>query len=142
MTKSGGTTWHGDGYFYLKNEALNANDFQRNWQGLGRLPFRENQIGFQIGGPTPIRGLFTSTLVEYTSDRAWEDATAVAFPTPAYIAGLMPGSLAAQILGRYAPPTANASGNALIRKPDTVNRTIALERVDYAAPSGKDRLYR
>jgi Carboxypeptidase regulatory-like domain/TonB-dependent Receptor Plug Domain len=141
VTKSGSNQWHGDGYYYFKNEALNANDFQRNVQGLSRLPLRENQAGFQIGGPTGIRGLFTSTLVEYTRDRAWEDATAFLFPTPAYIAGLSPGSLAAQILTQFRPPAADAAGNALIRKPNTINRTIALERVDYDPLSNKDRAF-
>src|SRR5687768_7206385 len=30
MTRSGSNAFHGFGYLYFKNEALNANDFQRN----------------------------------------------------------------------------------------------------------------
>ena len=141
VTRRGGANWHGDAYFYLKNEALNANTFERNWQGQGRLPFRENQFGFQMGGPLPMRRLVSSTMVEHTRDRAWEDANSFTFPTSAYIAGLPQGGLAAHILARYAPPSSDAAGNASIRKPDTVIRTIAMERLDYTPASDKDRIF-
>src|SRR5436190_12937950 len=51
VSRSGGNRFHGIGYFYLKNDALNANGFQENLQGLARTPVKENQIGFQVGGP-------------------------------------------------------------------------------------------
>src|SRR5712692_10290508 len=51
VTVSGGNAFHGIGYFYLKNDALNANGFQENLQGLARTPVKENQLGFQVGGP-------------------------------------------------------------------------------------------
>src|SRR5579872_2634819 len=42
VTRSGENRYHGIGYFYLKNDVLNANGFQANLLGLGRVPDKEN----------------------------------------------------------------------------------------------------
>src|SRR6185437_117536 len=40
VTRAGGRDWQGVAYEYLKNDALNAADFQDNLTGLGRLPLK------------------------------------------------------------------------------------------------------
>ncbi len=40
VSRSGGNRFHGIGYFYLKNDALNANGFQENLAGLKRTPVK------------------------------------------------------------------------------------------------------
>ncbi|HKC62060.1 MAG TPA: hypothetical protein VKB86_00375, partial [Pyrinomonadaceae bacterium] len=64
VTRSGGESFHGSGFEFLRNERLNANDFQTNRTPslastlgidsngkLKRRPFRYNDYGFTLGGP-------------------------------------------------------------------------------------------
>jgi hypothetical protein len=50
-TKSGTRNFHGEGYYYGRNEALNANDTFNNATGLPRPQYRFNTIGYNVGGP-------------------------------------------------------------------------------------------
>ena len=65
VTRGGGSVWHGLLYYYMQNEALNANDFGRNRQGLPRGKTRELQPGFSIGGPLLKDKLFVALSGEY-----------------------------------------------------------------------------
>jgi hypothetical protein len=56
VTKSGTRAFHGGAYYYLRNEALNANDFFANRQHLPRSPYRFNYPGYFVGGPVLIPG--------------------------------------------------------------------------------------
>lgn len=49
--KSGSNEFHGDAYFFLRNNVLNANDFFQNATGVARPVNRQGQYGFSIGGP-------------------------------------------------------------------------------------------
>jgi hypothetical protein len=51
VTKSGGNDFHGAAYEFLRNEALDANNFFSNRAGQKKPPFRQNQFGGAIGGP-------------------------------------------------------------------------------------------
>ena len=137
VTKSGGRKWHGVGYAYLKNEALNAAETGRT----SRLPAREKQQGIQAGGPLPVAGLFSSSFFQFASLRSWGDAASYQFPSRAYIAGLDTNSAASRVLNRYAPPETGESNVNLIRQPDSVSTFTALERVDYAPGSGSSRYF-
>ncbi len=50
-TKSGTSNFHGSAYYYGRNEALNANDFFRNYRGQPRDKYRFNTYGASLGGP-------------------------------------------------------------------------------------------
>ncbi len=54
ITKSGGKDYAGTAYYFLRNEALNANNFFSNKGGLKRPLYRHNIWGFNIGGPMPL----------------------------------------------------------------------------------------
>jgi hypothetical protein len=56
ITKSGGKDFHGGGYYFLRNEALNANDFFSNRNGVKRPRYRYNTFGATLGGPIYIPG--------------------------------------------------------------------------------------
>jgi outer membrane receptor protein involved in Fe transport len=58
VTKSGSSDFHGSGYWYHRNESLNANTFLNNVQGTQRPLFRYNDPGYTIGGPIFIPKLF------------------------------------------------------------------------------------
>lgn len=51
VIKSGGNQFHGDAFEFLRNDALDANDFFANRSGLTRPPLRRNQFGGTFGGP-------------------------------------------------------------------------------------------
>ena len=51
VTKSGTRQFHGTGYYYVRNEALNANNFFNNQQGVPRPEYRYNTAGYNLGGP-------------------------------------------------------------------------------------------
>jgi Carboxypeptidase regulatory-like domain/TonB-dependent Receptor Plug Domain len=54
VTKGGGKRYAGTAYYFLRNEALNANNFFSNKAGLKRSLYRFNYWGFNFGGPTPL----------------------------------------------------------------------------------------
>lgn len=51
ITKSGTNAFHGSLYEFLRNDALDANDFFSNSAGLLNPKYRQNQFGGSIGGP-------------------------------------------------------------------------------------------
>lgn len=51
ITKGGGNAYHGTVFEFLRNDALNANDFFRNRSGLPRGVLKQNQFGGTFGGP-------------------------------------------------------------------------------------------
>lgn len=50
VTKSGTNTYHGSGFYYGRNEALDANDWFLNQSGKDRNVLRRHQYGGTIGG--------------------------------------------------------------------------------------------
>ena len=58
IPKSGTTGFHGSAFEYFRNNALNANTWQRNLAGLDRQAFRYNQFGWNLNGPIFIPGHF------------------------------------------------------------------------------------
>jgi hypothetical protein len=51
VTKGGGNTFHGAAWEFLRNDALNANDFLLNTAGQPRPKLRYNNYGFNVSGP-------------------------------------------------------------------------------------------
>jgi hypothetical protein len=51
ITKSGTSEYHGSGYWFHRNDSLNANNWLNNRNGLPRNLFRFNDAGFTLGGP-------------------------------------------------------------------------------------------
>src|SRR5260370_6086147 len=54
VIQSGGREFHGRAYYFLRNEALNANEFFRNRDNLKRPQYRFNYPGYFVGGPVTI----------------------------------------------------------------------------------------
>lgn len=57
VIKSGSKDFHGGAFYFLRNEALNANEYFNNRQGLPRPQYRFNYFGYNIGGPVLIPGV-------------------------------------------------------------------------------------
>jgi len=63
ITKSGGNAFHGNAYYFLRNKALNTNDFFLNSARRPRPTLNRNQFGGTLGGP-----IINSGVVEYIAD--------------------------------------------------------------------------
>src|SRR5215208_4027448 len=50
-TRSGTSEYHGTGFYFLRNEALNANEWYANAQKAPKPLIRMGQFGFEMGGP-------------------------------------------------------------------------------------------
>ncbi|MDQ3173243.1 MAG: carboxypeptidase-like regulatory domain-containing protein, partial [Acidobacteriota bacterium] len=50
-TRSGGNEFHGTGFYFFRNEALNSKEFYANAQGAKKRLVRLNQWGGEISGP-------------------------------------------------------------------------------------------
>jgi hypothetical protein len=50
-TRSGGNQLHGTVFWFLRNTALNSNEFFSNARGLNRPDIKMNQYGFELSGP-------------------------------------------------------------------------------------------
>ena len=59
-TKGGGSEYHGSGYWYHRNTALNANYYFNNISGQPRQRMLLNQPGVRVGGPILIPGVLKS----------------------------------------------------------------------------------
>jgi hypothetical protein len=54
VTRSGANRYTGTLFDYLRNDALDANDWFNNRAGRAKLPLRQNQFGGTLGGPLSI----------------------------------------------------------------------------------------
>ena len=75
-TRSGSRHFHSSGFYFFRDEALNANTFRNNSLGLSRLPLQEHVGGFTVSGPllkhkTPL--FFLSYELNRTLDSALID---------------------------------------------------------------------
>jgi hypothetical protein len=144
ITRSGYENFHGNGYFYLKNDVLNANGFQENLQGAPRTPDKESEPGYVLGGPILRSRLFFLSALDFLRSHSRQDPVTYLFPTPSLIAFTAPTSLARKLLTDFpAPVVTNGSrftAPLTLAPPVSVDRLLAIERVDYNRPNGKDRL--
>ena len=61
VTKSGGSTFHGAGFEYYRDDALNA----RQWGAEKKSPFNKNNYGANVGGPAKVPGLWSDRMKSY-----------------------------------------------------------------------------
>jgi hypothetical protein len=149
VTRAGGSAWHGVGYFYLQNEALNANDLTRNVQGLPRAKERQLQPGISIGGPILKNRLLINLSTEYLQSVSQTAPAQFRLPTAQFFSlfHLTPpaNSLALQTMNMFPAPTAPLDKNtgteiATIERPAALNRLLVLPRLDYLLGGGKHRI--
>src|SRR5256714_5768820 len=107
-TRSGTNDLHGNVFYFLRNDKLNANDFFSNAQGVPRHKVKLDQPGFDISGPirknkTFFYGSYQHTKVDFASPIAETFGIPIVY-TPAALAGNY----------RYfrADPTCNANTGA------------------------------
>ena len=60
VSKSGSSSFHGGGYYYLRRDGLNATPWENERAGLPKPLYHIDTPGANIGGPLKIPGLFDS----------------------------------------------------------------------------------
>jgi len=75
--KSGTNSFHGDLWEYFRNDKLNANSWENNFNGTKRAPLRWNMFGGTIGGPVVKNKLFF--FFDYQGQRFDHPATTNSF---------------------------------------------------------------
>jgi len=103
VTKSGGSRIHGDVYDYLRNGALDANNYFNNLNHNPRPNSHRNQFGVAIGGPVYIPGVYkqTNKTFFFFNFEGHRDHNAGQYsgtvPTPAFRTGDFSALLGAQV---------------------------------------------
>ncbi len=75
VSKSGASDFHGSLYYYIRNEAFNANDFFNNRDGLGKPLYRFHTEGGTISGPVYIPKVFNTNknkLFFFYAEEDWQ----------------------------------------------------------------------
>jgi hypothetical protein len=144
ITRSGSNQFHGLGYLYLKNDALNANSFQNNLAGAPRTPDKENQPGYFVGGPVLKNSLFFSSAFERLSSHSFQGPSTFLLPSTTFFTDFSQETNLAKLLTMYpAPPVtdgANPFATLTVAPPVVLQRTLGIERLDYTTPSGRNRI--
>ncbi len=80
ITKSGTNSFHGDAFWFLRNDAMDANNYFANAAGLPKTALHRNQFGVVGGGPILKDRLFF--FVDYQGTRQTQGAeTTTTLPT-------------------------------------------------------------
>jgi carboxypeptidase family protein/TonB-dependent receptor-like protein len=80
VTRSGGNDYHGTGYYFLRDNALNANDWFSNKAGRALPEFHRDQYGGVLGGPIIKNKTFFFGGYEYTKQESPTSST-ITLPT-------------------------------------------------------------
>lgn len=135
-TKSGANDFHGSLFEFLRNSALDANDFFNNRAGSKKPPFRMNQFGGSFSGPVIVPGIYhgknrTFFFFNYEATR-WRrgDVYLATVPTAQQRAGDFSRTFASngQLVQVFDPTTTRpnpASPGAYIRDPFPGNQLPA-----------------
>ncbi len=119
--KSGTNRLHGNVYHFLRNSALDANDFFANRSGIKKGNFVQNQGGFTIGGPVYLGKLYdgrdkTFFFGDFSFLRIREAKTVHGLvPTPAMKQGEFTGLKSLQDPGPVIPSEAGCIVNNVIQ---------------------------
>ena len=89
-TKSGTNEFHGTGFYFHRNDALDANSFFANSSGQDKPPLRHHQFGGNVGGPIIKDKLFFFFNYEGSRITKGQQITGNV-PTPLLLAQLNPG---------------------------------------------------
>jgi hypothetical protein len=137
ITKAGTNSYHGSIFEFLRNDVLNANDYFLNRTGQPRPPLKQNQFGFDIGGPIRRDKLLffgsyqgTRQVNALASGQA-RTACTVSLNTPP-----ITNDRSAAALGKLFGGMSGALGGVAV-SPDGSNiNPVALELLNFKLPNG------
>lgn len=163
ITKPGANAFHGTLFEFLRNDALDANDYFANTLTSPKVPLRMNQFGGNLGGPIIKNKLFFFTNYEGIRQRTTAINSLYEVPS-AYVRSLFVPAMQ-PVLAQMAPLPANcssipapascsppgftdvnnpAAGSDLVYDPAALPTTLREDsgsiRIDYNATE-KDRIF-
>lgn len=140
LTRSGANSYHGRGFYFFRDESLNANTWKNNSLGLSRLPLQEHDPGFTFSGPLVIPKLYngrsrTFFFSAYEYDKVL-DSTLIDTLVPVQQNPLFllpaPTDLSAQRTENASAPALNTAVAPFITSVNTPQRQHALTtRIDH-----------
>jgi hypothetical protein len=134
ITRSGGKAFHGTAFYYLRNDALDANDWFANRAGLAKAPLRQNDFGGVLGGPIVRNHTFFFATYEGLRLRLPHVSTLT--PVPSVSLRQNAPSSVQPLLNAFPVPNGRDLGNGLAEfsasfsNPSTVDATSI--RIDHA----------
>jgi Carboxypeptidase regulatory-like domain/TonB dependent receptor len=146
VTRSGSNRFHGSVFEFLGNDALDANTFENNSNGIANAPLRQNQFGYSLGGPIQKNQTFFWSGLEFSRLHYGTPMT-LQLPSALFIASLPQGSEARRLLTEIPPLPASPVpggdpniGQIQIQAPGRIDSLLATERLDHDFTNAKDRL--
>jgi hypothetical protein len=89
VTKAGTNAWHGSGWEYIRNNALDANEFFLNANSVKNPPLHFNQFGVTFGGPIIKDKLFFFLALQDDRFKSTAPPVTVLQETPAWNAAVV-----------------------------------------------------
>ncbi|GGH06127.1 carboxypeptidase-like regulatory domain-containing protein [Silvibacterium dinghuense] len=116
-SKAGGSQFHGEGYFYARNQALNSNTWLNNYQGTAKEDGEYYYPGGNIGGPVRIPGTDfnkNNKLLWWFGYEYYKQTLPAASPLESYVpsAGMEAGNFTSSGSGNSALCPSGFSANA------------------------------
>lgn len=140
VMKSGTNQLHGSVYEFLRNSALDANNFFNNRNGIPLGPLKRNQFGFTLGGPVVIPKVYngrnkTFFFIDYEGFRQRQlSSVSYTVPTAAQRIGDFSQTFtsAGKLITVYDPATLDAVNGKQVRQPFPGN-TVPTSRINSVA---------
>lgn len=133
--KSGTNGYHGSAYEFLRNDALDANNFVSNYSGKPKAEFRQNQFGATIGGPVrlPFYNGHNKTFFfgDYEGLQIRQAATSSLLDLPP--AAFRAGDFSTSSTKIYDPATRRPGPNGVVISDPFPGNIIPLNRLDPTA---------
>lgn len=131
--KSGSNQFHGVLFEFLRNNALDANNFFTNAAGQPRAPFHQNQFGFAVGGPVWLPKLYnghnrTFFFADYQGTRQNTSAGSAITDVPP--AALRTGDFSSVKTAIYDPATRQVGPTGVVIADPFPNNVIPTNRLN------------
>lgn len=134
VTRSGTNDFHGTGYYFLRDAALNANDWFSNRAGRALPAFHRDQYGGVLGGPVIKNKTFFFGAYEYTKQESPTSAV-ISVPTQLQKAGDFSQTFNAQgqLMQLFNPFATVTAANGTITRQPIAGNIIPASQMDPVA---------
>lgn len=134
VTRSGTNGFHGTGYYFMRDAALNANDWFANRAGRALPAFHRDQYGGVLGGPVIKNKTFFFGAYEYTKQESPTSAN-ISVPTTLQRAGDFSQTFNAQgqLMQLYNPYATVTAANGNITRQPIAGNVIPASQFDPVA---------
>jgi len=131
VSRSGGNHFHGSAWEFLRNDALNANNFFSKTTGQPRPVLKQNQFGASIGGPiVHDRMFFFGAYQGLRSSNGEGDQVTVNLPQ-------LTSDRSAAALGAQFCPYATSAGGEQVACDGSNISPVALKLLNFKLPNGQ-----